>query len=115
MQNFIIALCLLALTLAAAVTNSLLIGKQMQTLCTLAEQDEAAKAEEEFKRLEPYLALTVNHVVLETVQSAAEEMRVFSESAEPYAHTDYLAAKKRFLSGCAEICEGEKFSVSNIF
>lgn len=115
MKNFIIAVCLLLVAISLTVANSLAVRHSIQTLTDLADRNDTVALHDELARLEPFLALTVNHLILEKVQDAAAEMHVYAESDEPGTKTEYLAAKARFLSGCTEISEGEMFSISNIF
>lgn len=111
MKNFWIALVLLLLTVALSVCNAFFVHTELQTLRTLALEQDARTLEARFEKAEPYLALTVNHIVLEQVQNAVLEMKVY----ETTSRADYLAARERFLAALREIEEGEKFNISNIF
>jgi len=111
LKNFWIALILLLLALALTIGNSFFVQAEMRTLYDLAQADDAQATADRFERIEPYLALTVNHVILEQAQNAVSEMTVYATSDD----TEYLASRERFLAALREIEEGEKFNVSNIF
>ncbi len=111
MKNFWIALTLLTLAVVLTAINAFFVKKEIQTLREYALEGSAEETAERFAEIEPFLALTVNHIVLEQAQNAALEMAVYDE----YSRADYLAARERFLAALNEIDEGEKFSISNIF
>ena len=111
MKHFWIALILLTLTVALTVGNSVFVQYEVKTLTELAETKGAKQTADRFARVEPYLALTVHHTVLEQAKTAVLEMTV-------YEHTDradYLAARERFVASLEEVAEGEKISISSIF
>lgn len=111
MKNFWIALILLLLTVALTAVNAFWVQREMQSLSALAAGNDAQAAADRFEKAEPFLALTVNHVILEQAQNAVLEMTVY----EDVSPADYLASRERFLAALREIEEGEKFNISNIF
>lgn len=111
MKNVWIAIALLLFAIGSTVGNSLFITHEIHSLSENTVYGDAVDVSRRFESVEPYLALTVNHVVLEQAQTAALEMAVY----EHRNTADYLAARERFLAALREIEEGEKFSISNIF
>ena len=110
MKNFLIALSLLLLVTAFTVGNALFVDNRMNTLISLGEQNRCEEVLEELRQYEPWLSLTVHHVLLETLQTAAEELCIYSEDSP-----EHRAAMERFLSACREVREGEKFTFFNVF
>lgn len=111
MKNFWIAIVLLTLVVTLTAFNAFFVQREIDTLRTRALSEDAEGAKECFAKIEPYLALTVNHVVLEQAQNAVLEMAVYRGQSD----ADYLAARERFLAALDEIEDGEKFNLSNIF
>lgn len=111
MKNFWIATVLLVLAVALTSVNAFWVQREMQALSALAAENDTQAVSDRFESAEPYLALTVNHVILEQAQNAVLEMTVY----ENVSHADYLASRERFLAALREIEEGEKFNISNIF
>lgn len=111
MKNFWIATVLLFFAITLTAVNAFWVQREMQSLSALAAEDDARAAADRFEKAEPFLALTVNHVILEQAQNAVLEMTVY-ENVSP---ADYLASRERFLAALREIEEGEKFNISNIF
>ena len=117
MKQFILALLLLALTIALTVANSLTIRKDVAHLTELAEQDDAERLCEELERLDNYFSLTVNHNLLEQAQQSAYAMRAYKGVGEEdsAASADYRVAKEGLLLLLQEIEDGETCSFFNIF
>ena len=110
MKSFVVAVALLLAVTGFAVGNAFFVETRVESLLSLGEADRSREALEELTRQEPYLSLTVHHVQLESLQTAAEEMCIYPKDA-----SEYRAAKARFLSGCREILAGEKFTFFNLF
>ena len=110
MKNFLIALSLLVLVVVFTVGNALFVENRMNALIELGEQNRCREAKEELALYEPLLSLTVHHVLLETLQTAAEELCIYPEDSP-----EHRAAMERFLSACKEVRAGEKFTFFNVF
>ena len=115
MKQFILALLLLALTIALTAANAMAIRKDVAHLTELAEQDDAEQLCEELERLDNYFSLTVNHNLLEQAQQSAHAMRAYQGIDEEGAAADYRVAKENLLLLLQEIEDGEKCSFFNIF
>lgn len=121
MKQFILALLLLALTIALTVANAMTIRKDVAHLTALAEQDDADRLCEELEGLDNYLSLTVNHNLLEQVQQNARAMRAYKRTdgeapaGDRTADADYRIAKESLLMLLQEIKDGETCSFFNIF
>lgn len=115
MKQFVLALLLLALTIALTVANAMTIRKDVAHLTELAERDDVDELCEELKRLDNYLSLTVNHNLLEQAQQSAHAMRAYKGIDEEGAAADYRVAKESLLLLLQEIEEGETCSFFNIF
>ena len=115
MKQFILALLLLALTIALTVANAMTIRKDVSHLTELAEQDDAGRLCDELERLDNYFSLTVNHNLLEQAQQNAHAMRAYQGIDEEGASADYLLAKENLLLLLREIKDGETCSFFNIF
>lgn len=115
MKNFIVAVCLLVLTLAFTVANAAAVQKQVSVLTDCAMRDDVHALEDALDKLDPYLSLSVPHMILESLHESAAAMRVYFDSGDPSMQTEYLTAREKFLLYCKEITDGEKFSVSNLF
>ncbi|MCH5184170.1 MAG: hypothetical protein J1E00_08350 [Oscillospiraceae bacterium] len=114
MKQFILALLLLALTVALTVANAMTIRKDVAHLTELAEQDDVDRLCEELKRLDNYFSLTVNHNLLEQVQQNAHAMRAY-RGIDEMGNADYQMAKENLLLLLQEIEDGERCSFFNIF
>lgn len=110
MKSFVISIMLLGFVVLFTVGNALFINSRMAVLITLGEENRCEEVLEELIRYEPLLSLSVHHLLLESLQTAAEEMCVY-----PKDTPEYLAARERFLSGCREVQAGEKFTFFNVF
>lgn len=122
MKQFILALLLLALTIALTVANAVTIHKDVSRLTELAEQDDANGLCDELERLDNYFSLTINHNLLEQVQQNAHAMRAYQGIGEEgsaadgrVANADYRLAKENLLLLLQELEDGEKCSFFNIF
>lgn len=114
MKQFILALLLLALTVALTVANAMTIRKDVARLTELAEQDDVDRLCEELERLDNYFSLTVNHNLLEQVQQNAHAMRAY-RGIDEMDNADYRVAKENLLLLLQEIEDGERCSFFNIF
>ena len=115
MKQFILALLLLALTIALTAANAMTIRKDISHLTEMAEQDDADRLCGELERLDNYFSLTVNHNLLEQAQQSAHAMRAYQGIDEEGAAADYLLAKENLLLLLQEIKDGETCSFFNIF
>lgn len=115
MKQFILALLLLALTIALTVANAMTIREDVSRLTELAEQDDADRLCEELERLDNYFSLTINHNLLEQARQSANAMRAYQGIDEEGAAADYRVAKENLLLLLQELEDGEKCSFFNIF
>lgn len=115
MKQFILALLLLALTIALTIANAMTVRKDITCLTELAEQDDVDRLCEELERLDNYFSLTVNHNLLEQAQQSAHAMRAYKGVDEEGPATDYRVAKENLLLLLQEIEDGETCGFFNIF
>ena len=115
MKQFILALLLLALTIALTVANAMTIRKDVAHLTELAEQDDVDGLCNELKRLDNYFSLTINHNLLEQAHQNAHAMRAYQGIDEEGPAADYRVAKENLLLLLQELEDGEKCSFFNIF